>query len=191
MVYRQRTVLTGISGAPYVWTVFSRGLGEQDEADALNAFSGEFWAGLAGSVLSSGLTATQESTVVDIDASTGQAVGAFPVSGATVTGTNAGERLPPATQALLRLRSGLYLNGRELRGRWFIPGMVEADNAAGVVDSTARNDIVVAYTGALGEAENIYGAFEIQIYSRTHMTQTGVSVVDVWTQFAVLRSRRD
>lgn len=191
MVYRQRTILTGVAGAPYVATVYSRGLGEQDEADALNAFSGELWAGLAGSVLSTGLTATQESTVVDIDPTTGQATGAFAVSGATVTGTNAGERLPPATQALLRLRTGQYIGGRELRGRWFIPGMVESDSNAGVVDTTARNDIVVAYTGALGEAENVYGAFQIVVYSRTNGTQQVVSTVDVWTQFAVLRSRRD
>jgi hypothetical protein len=87
---------------------------------------------------------------------------------------------------LIKWRTGIYLAGREIRGRTFIPGLDAFTNAEGVVDTTvhdALSDDLATWLGGLSAPP--------LIWSRTHGDSAAVAAAEVWDQFAVLRSRRD
>ena len=122
-----------------------------------------------------------------IDDSDGILVGAAGVAPASVDTLGGGEALPAFTQGLMRLETGTVVSGRRLRGRFFLPGMQESFNtAAGVPSGTMVGDMnsaIGAFLGGDGGA--------LVIYSPTHHVSFSVNDADFWTQWAILRSRRD
>lgn len=129
-------------------------------------------------------TISQEVQVVD------EGTGDVTASIATVTsydpttGTAGGDQLPLATQGLVHLRTGVYVAGREVRGRIFVPGPVELVSSAGLPTSTYIDALQTA-------AELLLGGVGFSVYSRTHHVRQAVSSVSVYPKWAVLRSRRD
>ena len=184
---RVRTTFTGSTGSPWLSTAYFLGSfpdPTQADADAAVAAVGAFW----GAVDSRMNTAIQWTTdpsvaVMDLD---GQQTGAFGTTSQSGTGASASDLLPQATQALLRLRTNVFSAGREIRGRWFIPGLTEAEATAGNVTAAAATVFNVAAAALIATA----GA-EWCVWSRTQTTAAAVVTANTWTQFAVLRSRRD
>jgi hypothetical protein len=93
-----------------------------------------------------------------------------------------------ATQGLIRWRTGVFIAGRELRGRTFIPGATESRSANGRPDSTY---ITTAETAAQDLLDNAALGAALVVYSVTHRQVELVQSRSVWGQWAVLRSRRD
>lgn len=125
-----------------------------------------------------------------MDEATGQVTGFWSGVGyAPVTGSGTGQSVADATQVLVQWRTGVVRNGREVRGRTFIPGLnaVNLDNG----------NIGEAYRAAIElEADEFLTSTGIGfgIWSRPKPGSAGaliqVTSVSVWKELAVLRRRR-
>ena len=95
-----------------------------------------------------GTTVSFDTQVVQLDQTTGQPIGAFTGSApGSITFSGSGDPLPLATQALARFSTGVYVGGRALTGRMFIPGATEAYSTGGAGPTAAY---VSAWNTALG-----------------------------------------
>lgn len=109
------------------------------------------------------------------------------VSSASGVGdSTAAEPLPNVLQVLLRLRTGFFLGGREVRGRLFIPGFTEAMSTGGL--PVAGNLAVID-----GAAATLVASANAQwvVWSRQNGASADITAATCWGRFAVLRSRRD
>jgi len=133
----------------------------------------------------SGISWTLDQQVVEMDHVTGNATGSYAVTAATATGGVATESLPFAAQAVIRLRTGVYTNGREVRGRTYLPGLTEAANDDGKVSATYITNLNVVANGLRNDA-----TCEWAIWSRINGTVSEITSVSTWDQFGIMRSRR-
>lgn len=180
--YRVRTTFSGMQGSPWLSTLhFEATAGTAQQAVTA---AGTFW-GAVDALIDSEVDWTTEP-----DVSTFSTAGVLedvtsttPVTG---TGSSVGDALPLATQALIRLRTGNIVAGRELRGRIFVPALVEASNDNGNVLAASRTTLDTAIATLIGSANA-----DLTIWSRTHTLTAAVQTGSTWTQFAQLRSRRD
>lgn len=133
------------------------------------------------------VTFVTDPEVLTIDDATGGGVTITTITPNNGVGSGTGEPLPPTTQGLIRLRTAGFVGGREIRGRIFIPGYVEARNSSvGTPDSTAINQMNNGIAALLAAANS-----DLVVYSPTHHTSVPVLSANAWGQWAVLRSRRD
>lgn len=188
-MYRVRTSLTGVQGSPWLSTMYFDVAGgtAQDAADAV----GVFWTAMDNSMVSAVQWAT-EAEVAQVNASNGNLVMVHATTPASGTGASATEVLPIATQALIRWRTGSIVNGREVRGRTFIPGLVEANNDSGSPTSTLVTNYSAAAAALIADANSTLVVWHRPTTpggsdGSKHDVVTG----SMWTEFAVLRSRRD
>jgi hypothetical protein len=183
---RTTATITGYQGAPY-WNQLHFGGDTAGEAVAAADAAESLWQQLANFLATPG-SVLVSSDVEQIDPATGQIVNVFPASTAAINFVAAGDILPYSTQGLIRLRTGDFVNGRELRGRIFIPGWVETASTAGNPTAPAVGAMNAAAASLLSAGA---GAGGLGVYSPTHRVFSLVSVAQTWTQWAVLRSRRD
>lgn len=182
-LYRVQTVFTGVAGAPYYNTLHflaSAGSASQAAADAAG-----FW-GVVDAYISSGCTWDLDTDVEVIDDVTGNIQNVVQVTAASGTGGSSADMLPPATQALIRWRTGSFIGGREIRGKTFVPAMTETN-------STSGQPVSAMLTGIDNAALALYGSpnSQLVVYSRKNGQYASVTAASTWAQFAVLRSRRD
>lgn len=184
ILYRVTTLFTGTPavGGGINQFYFAETAGSAAQAHAAVA---SFWAGVK-TQMSSALTYTVAGEIELFDAATGQITGLATTDAVTSVGTQAGDMLPPATQGLVRWRTGFFANGRELRGRTFLPGMVEGSNLNGAPASTVVTALS-GYAASLVSGTN----HQLSVYSRAHASAAPVTSSSVWTKWAQLRSRRD
>lgn len=178
---RVRTNFTGVPGSPYVSNMY---LGDsflvQEAIDRVS----EFWVILEPYMVNECQWAVED-TVVTIDAATGEIVSSASGTGGVGQGDATGEMLPPSNQILIQWYTGQYINGRELRGRTYVPAISSSNNAEGFLAPATR-------TAIIGDLETWYAAEGPPlIWSRAALETRAVASLDVWNQFAVLRSRRD
>lgn len=183
-MYRVTTTFSGpqVVGGGISQMYFSEDGGSA--ADALGAVV-DFWAAADDAVhVSTTIRTSGELEVVSLD---GTITGTL-AAGDTVTrtGTDDSDPLPPATQALVRWRTGIFTGGREIRGRTFIPSGGEAFSVAGVPGGGR----LASLAGAAGSLASDPDS-GLVVWSRTHAAQAIVSSAQVAPFFAVLRSRRD
>ena len=160
----------------------------QDAADATEAL----WNGLDGTFHVS-TTATIDAEVLEVESTTGHTTGIEPVTVAAVPGTAASDPLPQATQMLIRLRTGIFVvsegerpKSHEIRGRIYVPSMVEVLSTDGLPTSATVSSVNSVLSTWLSDANSVP-----VVYSRVHREYPSVSSATMWTKFAVLRSRRD
>lgn len=182
-MYRVRTGITGSQGGQLLSTQYFNVIGGLTAADAV-ADLHTFWTAIRNYVAND-LTFQIEAEVAQVDIGTGEVTGIVPVTSSAVTGNEANDPEPWATQGLVRLRSGVYVAGREVRGRIFIPGPTYVQSSGGQPSSTYRTAIDAAMTTLLASANS-----ELMVYSRKHRDAVPVLSATTWNQWAVLRSRR-
>ena len=182
---RFTTQMTGLAGAPYYSTQYSDG-STQGEADAGIAAVDAFWADLAG-YITIGLSIDPNPEVDLVDPVTGLVTDTFATSpiGAGSTGN---APLPKATQGLIRLRTSSFDAGRRIQGRIFIPALANDAQVGGIPSAGFLGS---AQTAANDFATAMAGAGSLAVWSRKAGLAALVTSTSVWTQFAVLRSRRD
>jgi len=175
-----------LQGTPYFNQLYFGG-DTSGEADAASAAVAAWWVAMedAFSLL---LTWTINTEAEFVDEVTGQITGIETVPGGTGIGDATGDALSPASQGLVRWRTGVFVAGKEIRGRTFIPGPTEDVNQLGhpsagylPLVNTAAADLITAASGGGG----------LVVWSRTHGQAAAVATGSVWNQWAVLRSRRD
>lgn len=185
-MFRVRTVHTGVAGSPYYTNMFfasdSTLTTAQDCVDAVDSF----WNALD-LYINSALQGIIPAGTTEIDATTGQPIFVQPTTQATQSYSNTNALLPRATQGLIRWNTGVFVNGRQIMGHSFIPGICEDHNAAGGnPDSAVIAAMQNAANALIADTGNILG-----VYSRasgTFAIATSASVQPGWGQ---LRSRRD
>lgn len=181
---RIRSVLTGVPGAPrYSNLYFNGGVGsESDYHDAVVAL----WTAAGGRV-QGGATVTIEGLWAHIDAASGAITGTGNVGDDTLVTSGAGGELPLATCGLAQFHTGVYVGGREVRGRMFLPWPDNNSNAGGIPSSTYKDDWTNAFT-ILDDISHANGAF--CVWSRKNGVAPLVTSTTVWNEYAVLRSQR-
>lgn len=185
-MWRVRTVMTGVAGAPYYNNLFFNDTGDPPTTALITEVK-EFWASLA-DYSSLAMQGVVEAQMVEIDPATGDIVSAVSGTAGTFTGGRSGATIPPSSQGLLQVTTGTYEGGRQVRGRVFIPSLsVEAGTA--VPATGVRTAWETAGDALIGDA--LSAGFEWVIWSRKNGIQRTVTNTSAWTQYAVLRSRRD
>lgn len=183
-MYRVRTVFTGPAGAPWLNTLYFDEAGGSAQQAATAA--GAFW-GAVDAHINTAVSWSTEADVVTVNADTGAATGVISTIPITGAGAVASDILPRSSQGLIRLLTGVFNDGRQIRGRIFVPGLTETANGVG--------GIVAGATGlALGTAASDLVAdasSTLLVWSRSALQDHPVVATSVWSQFAVLRSRRD
>lgn len=182
-IFKVRTLWSGGPGGAGVSTMYwSTSAGTASQA---NDAMGAFWDAVA-SVIGGGWNAQTDSVVYEVDEADGQITGAVAVTPETTAYADGNDPLPGLTQGLLQLRTGVYVAGRELRGRLFIPGPTENENTAGRPKASYLSAV---NTAATNELINALDAAPV-VWSRAHGAFWPVVAATCWTEWAVLRSRR-
>jgi hypothetical protein len=193
MALRVRTEITAVSGSPYLSTFHFPGSGGTD-AEAAADGARAFWAEIVASMAAP--TSVQVvGEVEEFEPETGNLLAVFQSEQAVLVASGSGDPLPWATQGLIRWRTGAFIDGRELRGRTFIPALTEGHSTQG--RPTAA--LITILNTAAGAVNDLLG-----VWQRPRLASEGPPVVEardgqivpvasfsVWTQWAQLRSRRD
>lgn len=182
---RIRLVWTGVAGTPYYTSLYFTSRPAEGGAAATHDAVADAFTLLKG-VWSSALTATVESEILTIDSTTGDAQSAQSVPAVPIVGTAANALMPRAAQGLVRLRTGIFQDGRRLSGRLFVPGVTISANNAGIPSTNYQNSL----RDALQPLANLEDA-EWLVWSRKTGAVAAITQVAPWTEFASLRSRRD
>ena len=181
-------VQTTISGLPVVGGGISRFHFAEagGSAAAAHAAVVAFW-NAAKVYVHTSVALRVEGQIFSVNEGSGQVTGFSTTDPVTLQGTGAGDLLPPATQALIRWRTGFYVGGREIRGRTFIPGQQRNGQAAdGSVAATEVAGLNTAADALVGSS-----SAQFVVWSRANALTVDAVDGDVWTKFAVLRGRRD
>lgn len=164
-----------------------------DDSAAENISDGvkQFWTDCA-STLDNGVTFTVESNPRRYAAATGELQQIFSVAEqAPVSGSLSSSGVPRAAQALIRWSTADIVNGRAVKGRTFIPGLVSSTiTDTGQLSQGAMDDL-----DAAAEAMITGSGGTLSVWHRPVDGAGGsehlVTSASVWSQFAVLTSRRD
>jgi len=184
-VLRVRTSFAGVAGAPYLSTMYFMTGDTLPDAQAANTAVGTFWSTIDAQLLTSLSWSTDPE--VSVLTTAGVLTGSHAVTPVTGTGNIAGSLTPPATQGLVRWATPIYVAGRRVRGRTFIPAipqsLLSSSGGPALALSTAVNNAAAAL---IADANANLG-----IWSRKNGGIHAVTTGGMWSQFAVLRSRRD
>jgi len=190
---RVKSVITGASGLPGLGTAYfvpAAAVATTAEATDVAARVRAFWLGVAPN-LESGTNVAVSGVVDSLDPATGtlvgQTVGTTPAV-VNATGTSAS---PTATMLGLRLATGAVVNGRLLKGRWFIGPLSSGTNNGGVPLAAALTNLLSGTSGMLTGTTGAYPC----VWHRPKLGVGGaayqVTGYSADTRFWYLRSRRD
>lgn len=182
---RVRVIFTGVAGTPWYSNWYFDGTGDdQPYADIV----GQFWNTIK-DIMFSGVSWAVQNTVTHLDVASGQPTGVGTVTGLSGTGTDPSDPLPYATQMLLTLNTGQYVNGRQVRGRINVPGITEPNTSGGLFSTAATGEVLAAANTvrtAVLEPDNFW-----LVYSKSTGTVHPVTGNPAARKPAILRSRRD
>lgn len=181
---------TAPQGGPYYTTHNFLGTGDVNALDAHSAVS-SLWGDFVAHI-SNLFTVTVQADVDEIDPATGQITQQHTVPPLTLGGSSSNEPLGLATMGLCRWGTGFYVNGRQIRGRTFVPGITTSAGDNGKPSPAAVAIFNPFLTAFIAEPEP---GNEFVVWSRPKPSAPGfttdVSAGSFWTDWAVLRSRRD
>lgn len=153
-----------------------------------------FWNSYAAHVASTA-TLTIDPVVVQLDQATGQPLAAYPgTPPAAVTFTGTGDLLPFSSQKLVKYSTGVYVRGRALVGRSFIPFGLESDSVTGTGPTAADVTALNTALGLLGTT--VVTAITQGVWSRPLPGVVGSGQVEAVTaraastKWAVQKNRR-
>ena len=179
---RLRVVWSGL--APGVSVLhFNPAADDQAAADAARTHV-ETWLNVVNNYVSvlEGMTVDTEVDVVDVGS--GALTGSFNVTTTLIVGASSDNPVPNAAMGLSRWRTGVFIAGRELRGRTFIPAITEvAIDANGNLASAPKAVLEAANLALITNSD-------LAIWTPTHAAVASVSATSWWGEFAILRSRR-
>lgn len=181
-MYRMQVITLGFQGAPGYNTYYSLAGTEAAASTWAGDVSG-YISGLA-SNLSNVTTCQFDGILEEFDPGTGQTTSTLDVGAFSVQGVNNANQSPQGTCALIRWRTGLFLNGREVRGRSYISGLADIGDGVGRITDTNLADMQTA-------AQILADSSTAAVYSPTNGIGAFISSANVWNQFGLMRSRRD
>jgi hypothetical protein len=195
---RVRTVFAGVAGTPWYSNQYFHNDDAVDTSTACVAAVNAFWTAIRGA-LSDNVTWVVQGEVSQIESTNGQLIGITNVTALGNTGSSLDEELPFQTQALVRLNTNLFVNGRRVRGKIFVPALGEANNAGGLPTAALRTSLDAAAEALIADPGS-----GLVVWSRpftpvppatTPAPRQGsfafAQSADVSVKWSVLRSRRD
>lgn len=182
MAYRTQVISRGFPGAPG-YNTFVTGADSTGSATTWYGFLVDLWTALR-PVLANGTFAECDGIIEEFDPVTGQTLSLVQATPFSLQGTGAATKAVGGTCILLQWRTGQFRNGREVRGRSFISGIEDNADANGQF-SGAKRTAVLAAVAAYASTDT--GA----IYSPTAGSVFQIASGGVWTNYALVRSRRD
>jgi hypothetical protein len=105
-----------------------------------------------------------------------------------VVGEATGEDFPRGLQLLVHFHTGFILEGRELRGRMFIPALTEASNNFGVPAAAHVSIVQDALDLMLFDSSVGFNNAGV-VYSRAHNRAAYITSATVAPRFAWMRTR--
>lgn len=178
--YRIRTVFTGVPGSPYL-SNFYFDTGTVGDASAAAAAVYDFWNAVDSNMVNTMAWNIEDDVALFTNPET--IAGWETVAGGNGAGLVSGDSLPWSTQLLIQWSTAVVFNNRRIRGRTFVPGFVESQNSAGVPVLSLRDAVEDAADAMVGSG--------LVVASRASNTFVPITGAAVWSQWAVLRSRRD
>jgi hypothetical protein len=118
---------------------------------------------------------------------TGDATGSIGGTSRTGTGSNSGDALPTQTQGEIAWRTSLFVAGRRLQGRTFVPAPSETESSSGAPVSIYTSRLTTAAVALLNSTPT---AFPV-VWSRAHGTYAAITSHVARPGWKVLRSRRN
>jgi hypothetical protein len=182
-MYRVVTNFTGPQGSPWVSTQFFDAAGGTAQQAVVTV--GTMWGAIDNRMATTVLWAT-EPDVATIDETTGDITGVTSTTPQSGAGSGSGNILPIVTQGLIQLRTGVFLNGREVRGRIFIPGLTENDNDTGVPNAGILAVVNPAAAAAVADANS-----RLVVYTRANGAWAEAVTASMASYWSYLRTRRD
>lgn len=181
---RVRVVWTGVPGTPWYSNLYT--LASAVTPPEAISRANTLISALRNNVTTA-VTARIEGDVSQIESLTGQTVGVTSLPFVDLTGTSATNRLPSATQLVTQLLTGQFLNGRQVRGRFYLGGLtVGSATSVGTPTPAALAALDTAWSNYV--VSNVNGAV---IWSRKNGAAVPITFVNTWEQFGQQRSRRD
>lgn len=181
-LYRVRTEISQNPGNPMLGTHY---FGTSADPSDSMSFVADFWGDLA-SIVKSDVRFAVSPEIDTINADNGELVAslsATPVD--PVPGSSTSEPLPPATQALMQLHTGVILGGRKIVGRIFVPGMTESSSDTGVPDTGVHEAVQTAAQNLIDASGSTWC-----VWSRKNKAGVVISSATCWDLWAVQRKRR-
>lgn len=185
LLWRVRTEFTGPEGLPGLNVTHWR-KEPLFGTTAVVARIEDFWTGMRG-LLTTGLTIRVDPEIDVIDEATGQLVDVVSETTENITGLDTDPPLPWEVQGLASVTTGLFVNGRRLRGRMFIPGLCTDSLSGGKFFESNRGDTETRWTAFTSAGLDAVFC----VYSTTHHVSEPQQNAIVRSDFASLRSRRD
>jgi hypothetical protein len=182
-LYRVRTALTGGAGGPQVNTLYFSSFPGRT-AEAASAAAGVLWSALR-FVMSGEYSFATEADVYTMNDGTGEITGVTTTTVTTDVGEASGDPLPWMTQGLIRWNTGLYVGGRLVKGRVFIPGATEGLSTGGIPDASYTNSVQAAIDALLADT-----TAELMVWSQKNTDTYPVIGGSPGTMWSYLSSRR-
>jgi len=196
-LFKVLTRITGAQGSPWLNTMMFHSNGTLTAQAAATA-GAAFW-GSVDALMDNSTSWVQDPTVVEFDETNGTPTEFLTVTTGSGTGATNAVSLPYATQALCRLYTGDVVNGHQVRGRIFIPGITQNNLGEGVPNAALITAVDAAAATLIADVNS-----SICVWSRPvdaeHATPNSperdgslhlVGSASTSPQFAVLTSRRD
>lgn len=191
-MFRFRVLWTGGMTGPGVSTFYFDDDLTSGNVTAARSALNTFWTSVS-LYQSTAATYSYAAEAEEIDISTGHVVSSLPIGSGSSPGSATGDLLPPATQGLIRWRTGVYITSggaspraKEVRGRTFVPAITEGNSTSGVPSTTMIGAFNSAAAALIADAST-----HLCVYSRANAATATVTSGSAWNQFATLRSRRD
>jgi len=184
MAFRTEVEINGLQGAPYYSRLHwdSTGFDGQIGADAVANATHELWTDLA-ALMHNQAVISINPEVAQVDDASGETTAVFITSEANISGALSTERIASGLQALAQHRTGVFVGGREVRGRTFVPGLTESANDSGRPIGATRTAIATAFATWFTGHDPQGGVLGKNGFTLANNTT-------VWTEFAFLDSRR-
>ena len=196
---RVQTLWTGITGAPYYTNLYAIGpLATNNGNDLANAW--RVFLNSLSAVLGAGMVAQIDPELLEFDETTGNVTGAGNTIQTPVNFSQAGDKLPPSQQLLIRWTTNGIVHNRRVRGRTFLPGALEVHNSAtgtpaALIGTPVQSGLDALLTTMSGRMRIWSQPFVADPANPSNPTRPGsahpiqsVALAPFW---AVLRSRRD
>ena len=175
-----RCTWSGVTGLPGISTFYATG-----DPSFLIARLKTFFEAVKTSI-PTGITIAYPSSGITVDTATGQANGAWSSTTTASTSCTATGTYQAPTGAVVNWKTGVYVNGRELRGKTFL---VPLANGAFGSDGKLLSTNVTSFTTAAAAVPG--GGNPLVVWSKTAAANAPVTSATVPAKVAVLRSRRD
>ena len=153
----------------------------QASADAVHAF----WDAMKAAICND-IQISIDPNVTIVNTITGEPEGIDTVTTSPISGGDTTDPLPWQTQGLIYWNTGTWVNGRQVRGRTFVPGPCESSNTSSGIPESGYKSALAAGAAVFVSASTCVPG----VYSKAHQNVYPVVGATIQASWALMRTRR-